>query len=118
MKNTLEYKGYYTKPQFDADTLTIHGRIEGINDYIDFETENTKDITNAFHEAVDDYLAFCREVGKSPEKTYKGSFNIRISPELHKSLAIAAFKSGESLNSLVEKAIQTYLFPKKTKGAQ
>lgn len=110
MKNILEYKGYYTRPQFDVDSMTIRGKIEGINDYIDFETDNAKDIENAFHSAVDDYLTFCEEIGKSPEKIYKGSFNVRINPELHKSLALAAVETGESLNSLVEKAIQKYIF--------
>lgn len=116
MNNILEYKGYYTKPQFDADSMSIRGKIEGIKDYIDYEANSTKDIEEAFHLAVDDYLAFCKEVGKSPDKVYKGSFNVRINPELHKTLALTSFETGESLNSLVEKAIQTYIFSLK-KGA-
>ena len=54
-----------------------------------------------FYAAVDDYLEFCKEVGKDPEREYKGTFNVRISPELHKKLALRAFKDGCSLNAEV-----------------
>ena len=58
---------------------------------------------------MDDYLEFCKEVGKEPEKEYKGTFNIRISPNLHKKLALCAFRDGCSLNAEVEKAISTFV---------
>lgn len=62
-----------------------------------------------FHAAVDDYLEFCKEVGKEPDKEYKGTFNIRISPDLHKRLAIVAMQNGDTLNAMVEKAIVNYV---------
>ena len=109
MKNILEYKGYHGKVEFDKETFTLHGKIEGINDLVTFESDDLKCIEQEFQEAVDDYLDFCAEVGKEPEKEYKGSFNIRISPELHKRLAIVALKSGDTLNKAVEKAISSYV---------
>jgi predicted HicB family RNase H-like nuclease len=63
-------------------------------------------ITHDFHTAVDEYLQFCAAKGKEPEKPFKGSFNVRISSELHRKLAIAASSRGISLNTLVEDAIQ------------
>ena len=109
MNNILEYKGYHSKVEFDLDTLTLCGKIEGINDLITFEADDVSKVEKEFQDAVDEYLEFCKEVGKEPEKEYKGSFNIRISPELHKKLAYVAFKSGESLNKAVEKAIYKYV---------
>ena len=85
------------------------GVIEGINDYVDFQTSNIADVEKEFHCAVDDYLIFCSEVGKEPEKEYKGTFNVRIKPELHKKLAFKALEDGDSLNKAVEKAIAVYL---------
>lgn len=82
-KDVLEYKGYHTKIEFD-----VRGKIEGINDYVDFECEKICDVEKEFHAAVDSYLEFCEEVGKQLEKEYKGTFNVRISPELHKRLAV------------------------------
>lgn len=85
------------------------GVIEGINDYVDFQTSNIADVEKEFHCAVDDYLIFCSEVEKEPEKEYKGTFNVRIKPELHKKLAFKALEDGDSLNKAVEKAIAVYL---------
>ena len=109
MNNVMEYKGYHTKVEFDAESKSLRGIIEGINDYIDFEADSIASVEDEFHAAVDDYIEFCSEVGKEPEKEYKGTFNIRISPELHRKLAIRAFIDGRSLNSEVEKAIVSYV---------
>ena len=108
-KNVLEYKGYHTIIEFDAETLVLRGKIEGINDFVNFQSNDSRTITEEFHKAVDEYLAFCEEVGKEPEKEYKGSFNVRIDPALHRRLAVYASKIGESLNCTVEKAIQSYV---------
>ena len=62
----------------------LRGKIEGINDFVNFEYADIQNVEKEFHEAVDDYLEFCKEVGKEPDKEYKGSFNVRISLELHK----------------------------------
>lgn len=107
--NVLEYKGYYTRIEYDTEGLVLRGKIEGINDLVTFECEDTKKVEEEFHKAVDEYLNFCKEVGKTPEKEYKGTFNIRISPKLHKELAVLAMKNGDSLNGSVEKAIREYV---------
>lgn len=105
----LNYKGYYTRIEFSSSDKVLHGKIEGISDLVTFESDSSKEIENEFHSAVDDYLEFCKEVGKDPAKAYNGSFNVRISPMLHKSLAKYAFENGCSLNSSVEKAISEML---------
>ncbi len=107
--NILEYKGYHTKIEFDCEEFVLRGKIEGINDFVNFECENMKDVEKEFHMAVDDYLDFCKELGKAPDKEYKGTFNVRISPKLHKQLAVMAMKNGDTLNASVEKAIQEYV---------
>ena len=109
MKNILEYKGYHTKIEVDLEDGILYGKIEGIKDLVNFESETLDDLEKEFHLAVDDYLSFCEEVGKTPEKEYKGSFNVRVSPELHRQLALLAFKNSESLNQTVEKAIEAYI---------
>ena len=109
MKNILEYKGYFTKIEFDAESFTLRGRIEGITDFVDFECNSTSEIEKEFHDAVDSYLEFCKEVGKEPDKVYKGTFNVRISPQLHKQLAEKALMKGDTLNASVEKAILNYI---------
>lgn len=107
--NMYEYKGYHTKIEFNSETCTLRGKIDGIKDLVNFESQDAGKIEEEFHNAVDDYLEFCKEVGKEPEKEYKGVFNVRISPELHRSLALVAYKNGETLNSAVEAAIKEYV---------
>ena len=108
MSNILEYKGYYTKIEYCKEDKVLYGEIEGINDLVNFECEKIEDVEKEFKRAVDDYLLICSEMEVEPDKTYKGSFNVRIAPILHKEVAQLAYNNNESLNQVVEKAIQHY----------
>jgi predicted HicB family RNase H-like nuclease len=107
MKDFLHYKGYMGSVRFSAEDEVFHGKIEGIDDLISFEGKSVVEIKKAFQEAADDYLEFCKEIGKEPEKSYKGSFNVRIPAELHKKAIESASMMGVSLNQLVQKAIES-----------
>ena len=105
MKNTMEYKGYIGSVEFSAEDAVFFGKILGIRSLISYEGQNAKSLVNDFHHAVDDYLSMCAEEGIEPEKAYKGSFNVRISPDLHKQAVVASLSQEISLNSFVEQAI-------------
>ena len=75
MDNVLEYKGYRAKVEYSAKVGVLFGRIEGIRDLVNFECDNLADVEKEFHRAVDDYLAFCQNLGEAPDKPYKGMFN-------------------------------------------
>ena len=107
--NLIHYKGYSSLPYYSAEDKLFYGKILGIEDLVDFCSENAKDIETEFHKAVDDYIDFCKEIGKNPEKEFTGMFNVRISPELHKRITAIAQTEGISLNKAVEKAIQSYV---------
>lgn len=51
--------------------------------------------------------------GLEPEKAYKGSFNVRISPELHKQAVVYAVSNQISLNRVMEEALSNYVVSKK-----
>ncbi|MDR2600493.1 MAG: type II toxin-antitoxin system HicB family antitoxin [Oscillospiraceae bacterium] len=51
----------------------------------------------------------CSQINKPPEKSYKGTFNVRISPQLHRELAIYSLTNSKTLNSTVEEAIKNYI---------
>jgi predicted HicB family RNase H-like nuclease len=103
--NMLKYKDFYGSVEYSATDECFFGKIIGTADLVTFEGTSVGNLKKAFIEAVEDYLVLCKEVGKEPQKSYKGSFNIRISPELHKAAAVIAGKKGISLNTFVEKAI-------------
>jgi predicted HicB family RNase H-like nuclease len=83
--------------------------VQGIDDSITFEGNSVAKLKRAFKEAIDDYIEICAETDKDPHKSYKGSFNIRIKPELHKKAAYKSLEQGISLNQLVERALMKYL---------
>ena len=103
--NMFKYKDYLGSVEYSAVDECFFGKIIGISDLVTFEGESVDALKKAFSEAVEDYLVLCDELNKEPQKVYKGSFNVRISPELHKDAAIMAKKKGLSLNAFVEKAI-------------
>lgn len=63
----MTYKGYSARPEYSAEDGVFFGRLLGINDLVNFESENVEGLKEEFHKAVDDYLAFCTEIGKQPE---------------------------------------------------
>ena len=103
--NMLKYRDFCGSVEYSANDECFFGKIIGTADLVTFEGESVDKLKKAFNEAVEDYLVLCREAGKEPLKTYKGSFNVRLSPELHRRTAILARKRNMSLNSFVEKAI-------------
>jgi predicted HicB family RNase H-like nuclease len=107
--NTLSYKDYIGTVSYSSEDEVFYGKLEHINDLITFESENAHDLKKAFEEAVDDYIAFCREKGVEPEKSFKGSFNVRVKPYLHKQAYLKALKSGMTLNKFIETAIENEL---------
>jgi len=109
MKNTMRYKDYYGSVEFSEEDNLFFGRLIGINDTILYEGDSVTSLREDFHNAVEDYLEICEHMGKEPEKAYKGSFNVRIEPALHKDLAIYSASRGKTLNSTVEEAIREYI---------
>ena len=109
MNNTMEYKGYLGSVEFSEEDTLFYGKVLGIRALISYEGTNAAELVADFHGAVDDYLEVCAHSGTEPEKAYKGSFNVRISPELHKQAVIAAMSRNMSLNSFVETSIQQAL---------
>lgn len=109
MGQLLEYKGYHTTMTYDSDDDILVGRIIGITDTIGFHANDVKEFKEIFHRTVDDYLDFCFENGKNPEKEYRGAFNVRITPSLHKQLVLKAEADGETLNAIVVRAISQYI---------
>ena len=105
----MEYKGYIGSVEFSETHEVFFGKVLGIRALISYEGTSAKELIEDFHGAVDAYLEMCSEMGEEPEKAYKGSFNIRISPELHKQLAVYAMSQQVSINSLVECALQNFV---------
>lgn len=106
VSNYLHYKDYIGSVEFSEEDAVFHGKVVGIKSLISFEGDSVNSIVEDFHNAVDEYLNFCAQTGKQPEKPFKGSFNVRIGADLHRRAALTASIRGVSLNTLVEDAIR------------
>lgn len=105
MSDFLTYKGYFGTVNFNSDDEVFYGKVFGINDLINFEGSSVKELKESFEESLDDYLDTCKALNKEPNKIFKGSFNVRVSMELHKKAAMIANQKRISLNDFVKKAI-------------
>lgn len=105
----LSYKGYLGSVDYSLEDGCLHGKILHVNDLVTFEAETVPQLQQAFEEAVDDYLQTCRDLGKEPDRPFRGTFNVRVSPDQHRSAAIESAKHNVSLNQWVVDAIDAKL---------
>ena len=106
MNSMLEYKGYHATIEFDADDNIFVGEVFGITDSLNFHGASVSELKKMFKQCIDNYLDLCKQIGKNPDKEYKGSFNVRIPPEMHKKAALEATRQRITLNQYVVRAIE------------
>lgn len=109
MKDVLNYRGFIGSVHFSADDQIFYGKIEGVTDLVTFEGETVKELTEAFHYMVDEHIKDCEAENIAPEKSYKGSFNVRLTPELHKRIADSAKMRGITINKYVYEVLNETL---------
>lgn len=106
MSSMLEYRGYHASIEYDAEDEIFVGEVFGIADSLSFHGTSIDELKRMFEQSIENYLELCSKVGKEPDKEFKGSFNVRITPELHKKAALAATAEKMTLNQYVMRAIE------------
>ncbi len=109
MKDMMAHNGYYGSVHYNDDDQVFHGKLEFIRSLVSYEGTDVKALRAAFEEAVEDYIQLCREECRDPETPFKGSFNVRTGPDLHRRAALFAKSKGLNLNTVVTEALETYL---------
>ena len=107
----LTYKGYQGSFEYDAEADIFHGDVLHINDVITFQGRSIDELKAALAESIEVYLEYCARKGKAPQKPFSGTFNVRLSPEIHQRLAMRAAQDGLSLNKWVANALEKALVP-------
>ena len=97
----MSYKGYEAVIEIDADANLFHGEVINTRDVITFEGKSPKELKRAFEESIEDYLAFCSSRNEKPDKPFSGKLLVRMTPELHRHIALEARRLGKSLNSYI-----------------
>ena len=106
MSRMMEYKGYHATIEYDAEDSIFVGEVFGIADSLNFHGKSVDELRQMFEQSIENYLDLCEKIGKEPDKEFKGTFNIRITPELHKKAALEAQKNNISLNQYVQNCIE------------
>jgi predicted HicB family RNase H-like nuclease len=101
----MSHRGYTARVEFDDADSLFFGRVAGIRDGVGFHGESVAALRDAFTAAVDDYIAVCAKIGKSPQKPYSGQIMVRVDPEVHAKAALAAELAGKSLAKWTEQVL-------------
>lgn len=101
----LKYKGYTGHIEVDLESGLLCGRVLDINDVVTFQGATVEETRQAFEESVDDYLEFCLELGREPEKPFSGKLPFRTTPERHRKIFLAATKAHKSINAWMDEVL-------------
>lgn len=111
----MNYKGYHGQVSYDEEAKLFHGEVVGLKDVITFQGTSVEELEQAFKDSVDDYLEFCKELGRTLEKPFSGKLILRLPPEIHERAAYQAKSNGVSLNTWIKQGIEHQLFPSEHK---
>ncbi len=101
----IEYKGYHGAVEFDPELDKFHGRLVNTRSVISFYGSSVEELREEMAASVDTYLEVCEEKGIDPDRPYSGKFMLRIAPELHRDMALAAASEGKSMNEWVSERL-------------
>lgn len=105
----MNYKGYHGQVNYDEEAKLFHGEVVGLRDVITFQGTSVDELEQAFKDSIDEYLDFCKELNRAPEKPFSGKLMLRLPPEIHERAAYEAKCHGVSLNSWIKQGIQELL---------
>ena len=86
----FEYKGYIGSVEYSDDATILYGKIENIKSLVTYESENIAGLKKEFIDSIETYLDFCERKGVTPEKPMSGKVTLRMTPDLHKQVYVAA----------------------------
>ena len=104
MMPAFEYKGYLGSAEIDLTDNILHGKLMFIKDIVTYAAHSPQALKTAFEEAVEDYLTTCEKLNRAPQKSYSGQLMLRVPPEIHAAVAMAAQASGKSINQWAAEA--------------
>ena len=102
---TMTHEGYVALVELDEEAGLFHGEVINTRDVLTFQGRTVDELKTAFAETIADYVEWCEERGKQPERPYSGHFTVRLPPDLHRRVATAAAREHKSVNAFVAEAL-------------
>ncbi len=93
----MDYKGYKAQIDFDGDAGIFVGQVINMRDGLTFSGHSVDELTTAFHQAVEEYIALSRDAGGKSDPPCSGKICIRVNPTLHQAIASSAQREGKSI---------------------
>ena len=106
MATTMKYKDYVATVEYDDEASLFHGEVANLRDVVTFQGRSVAELKRAFRESIADYLAFCAKRSEEPERPVSGKFVVRVTPQVHSRVAVAAVREGVSMNQWVAKVLE------------
>ena len=104
--NVMRYNGYLARIEYDPRENILVGHVLGVSDRISFHGETVTGLAEDFHAAIDHYLDDCRKTGRMPQRPASGKLMLRIRPEVHAAVGVAAAAAGKSINQWVDEILE------------
>jgi len=101
MKNTMIIDGYKAVVTYDPDIEMFRGEFIDLNGGADFYANDIEGLKKEGATSLRVFLEMCEEDGVAPHKSFSGRFNVRVPPELHAQITMAATATGKSLNQWI-----------------
>lgn len=102
----MTYKGYLAQITFDEQASIFHGEVINIRDVVTFQGQSVEELRQAYVDSIEDYLSFCAERGEAPDPPFSGRLTVRLSPEQHRKVILAAEKAGKDITQWVAEALE------------
>ncbi len=105
----LNYKDYQGTAELDMTRGVCRGKMLFIDDVVTYEAATPTKLQKEFEVAVDDYLETCAMVGKASQRPFRGLFNVRVAPVLHRAASLRAVADGITLNDVIVRALDAFV---------
>lgn len=105
----LKYKDYEGTTELDMARAVCRGKLLFIDDLVTYESNSPQGLQLEFEAAVEDYIQTCAQIGKEPQRPFRGLFNVRVPPMLHRAAVLRATCDGVALNDVVVRALDAFL---------
>lgn len=107
-KQHFSYKSYTGSIEFSTEDMCLFGKVQMIQDLIMYDGETLEELKVSFESAVDEYLEMCVEEDKCPDKPCSGTFNVRMSEQMHRQCIHESNLLGLSLNAFISECVTSY----------
>jgi len=108
--STLKHKGYIGSIEYSQEDNCLFGKVLGLNKIlISYQGNTIQELKADFINGVEQYLEHCKEQQIAPQKSFTGTFNVRIPTEIHSKAVLKSKENGISLNAFVRQAIEEKL---------